>query len=152
MDGYRECQVVGIYREGCFLQANQEVIDIGEIQPFETKLFRSHVDYFLDDPKRIFLQEHPMTLIFKNDMPFRCFPQNGNHRIYTLHRLGVKKLIIEHVAIDDEEWKDDFDVLFESAMEAYAAGIVAWDHAKVVEDRELLELFTKETNKIQHID
>ncbi|HBI16955.1 MAG TPA: hypothetical protein DDY52_02245 [Candidatus Moranbacteria bacterium] len=142
MDSYREYLVVGEFKEDSSLQPGQEVIDIGEIQPFEPLLFESHVKFFLDDPKRIFSQEQDLRLIFKDGMPFKCFVQNGSHRLYVSNKLGIKKVVIERV--EDLQWDHDFELFFESAMEAYDLGVRSWEQVKVIEDLKLLEIFSKQ--------
>lgn len=130
------------FKEGSSLQPGQEVIAISEIQPFEILLFDSHVKFFLDDPRRIFSQEQELRLIFKNDMPFKCFVQNGNHRLYVSNRLGIKKVVIERAT--ELLWDEDFELFFESAMEAYNFGVRNWKQVRVIEELELLAILSKE--------
>lgn len=136
MDSYAEYLVIAKFEEGSSLKNGQEVMDIGEIQPFETLLFDTHVKFFLDDPRRIFSQEEDLRLIFKNGMPFKCLVQNGNHRLYVSNRLGIKKVVIERAK--DFKWDYIFDWFFESAMEAYNAGVRNWEQLEVLPELELL--------------
>lgn len=145
MHNYREHTVIAVYKRDCHLTIDQEIIVIRDIQPLEIKLFQAHVEYFISKPERIFVQEHPMTLIFAEHMPFEYFLQNGNHRVYALHKLGVKELIIE--CVKEEEWLDDFELLLESAMESFNEGVKSWDKMMVYADSELLEIFAREQEK-----
>ena len=141
MEGYKEYFVVAIYKEGCSLKPDQEVISIDEIQPLETLLFESNVNFFLADPERIFSQKNPIRLIFNEGMPFKCFVQEGNHRLFVLNKLGFKKLVIERT---EDYWRNVLESFLESVMEAFNAGIKKLEQLKVVEDEELLEIFSME--------
>lgn len=129
------------FREGSPLQPGQEVIAIREIQPFEILLFDSHVKFFLDDSRRIFSQEQDLRLIFRNGMPFKCFVQNGSHRLYVSNYLGIKNVVIERAK--ELLWDEDFELFFESAMEAYDIGVRTWNQVKVIEDLRLHEIFSE---------
>ena len=71
-------------------------------------------------------------------MPFKCFVQNGSHRLYVANRLGIKKVVIERVK--DFQWDYDFELFFESAMDAYDVGVRNWNQVKVIEDLKRLAI------------
>jgi len=144
MEGYREYFVVANYKEDCSLKPGQEVISIDEIQPLETLLFESNVNFFLADPERIFLQKNPVRLIFNDGMPFKCFVQEGNHRLFVSNKLGFKKLVIERT---EDCWRDMLSLFLESVVEAFNAGIRKLEQLKVVEDEKLLEIFSMQDDE-----
>lgn len=65
---------------------------LSDIQPTEHCLRKDSIEFFMNNPSRIFTQRNKIKIIEAFGQQFKYYALDGNHRMYTLHCQGIQEI------------------------------------------------------------
>jgi hypothetical protein len=106
------------------------LVPLIEIQPGEPYLVRSTIKYFLKCPGKIFSMDEGMRIISLDNLPFRYFSFNGNHRLFSLWKKGVTEILLtpetDPVCLAFPPDNEEKGWVADSVMDVFRLGIKKW--------------------------
>lgn len=69
-------------------------IPIDEIQPTESFLIKSEVDFYLKNPPQLYLPTAPIIIMKSADYRFKYFTRTGDCQLYTLYFIGADSVTV----------------------------------------------------------
>ena len=110
-------------------------VHLMKIQPMEEYLDEESVNFFMQNPQRIFKEEEKIVVRVCHKRPFDFYAFNGNNRLFMCYKLDIPKVPVVPKFINSAIEEDDLRLV----DKAYRRGIQTWKDLenRIVKDREL---------------